>query len=322
MHVKPIRQKRVLLPHLGPAVSRILARDQLMRDLVLGEFRGEADGLFVRDQRVGIAVDDEGRRRGPGNGGERRELAQHLELVLLRFGLNAERVPDVLDRFELHEAAAGFAVVDEVGRGAEAGDGLDLAGGAVDGVLGVGVAGFAGDAEGEREEAAGAGAEDAEAIGIDAVVLGMNADVADRAVNVGDDLADGEAGLSAMAHQEEGVAAVEEGLEHDGAVEPGIDQVDPGLEGGADHEDRAAAVLLARLPDIHRQRHAELAAIHDITSARVVLCLAQRRGEHQNGERDRSSVRHHMSSGSHRKSPRFVLQAKTKRLKRWLCNAS
>src|SRR5947209_14999462 len=76
--------------------------------------------LFVRHQRIGVAVDDEGRWRLLVDEGERRQLLQRLDLLVAGFSIQTKYVPGELGWLVLQDGAPGLAVIDQVRRRAEA----------------------------------------------------------------------------------------------------------------------------------------------------------------------------------------------------------
>src|SRR5436309_14536042 len=76
--------------------------------------------LFVRHQRIGVAVDDEGRWRLLGDEVERRQLPERLDLLIAALALQTEDVPGELDRLVLQDAAPSLPVIDQVRGRAEA----------------------------------------------------------------------------------------------------------------------------------------------------------------------------------------------------------
>ena len=142
--------------------------------------------------------------------------------------------------------------------------------------------------------AAGALTHDAEAIGVHAVVIGMDSNEAQRAMNVRHDLAHDEFGLGTVANREEGMPSVQEWLGDAGNERSRIHQVDTGLETTADDEDHATAVLFRRLPDIHRQGHSEFAFIDNITYP--LLCAgavcSREHAQCQDGQSRSSNSKH------------------------------
>jgi len=274
--IEPISEERQVRGKVLPAVPRPFADDQLGRHTHFLELRHDEFGLLDRHQLVGVAVNDQRRRIVRRDVIHRRDRPADFPNLLLvghrheRLRLRVEGL-ERKGRLEAGKGAAAerffalLAVVEEVGRREEAGDGLHPAGETVDRIGGLGVAHLAGGPLHQRQVAAGGPAVDAEPIGIDLVVLRMVADEANRPVHVFEDFGDRVFRLTAVDDREDGVAALDELL--DGA---GADVCVRGEPTAADDRDQAGTVagLLWR-EDVESQGGAEFAPIDDILCARV-----------------------------------------------------
>ena len=183
--VKPIGEAATIAREVGPRFTAVLGAGFYDEPCGGAGSGGAGDvelGLLNRDERVGVAVDDEcGGGGGGGVAGGGKSLAEFLA-AFGREGVGAEGGDVVLQDAAADGDFALAAVVEKIGGRIKAGDGLDGAAGAVDGVFGIGGAGAALRAERERKMAAGAGAGDAEVSGIDGPAGGIVANEADGAV--------------------------------------------------------------------------------------------------------------------------------------------
>src|SRR5262245_29957354 len=126
--VEPVGERdQILLEHAGPAMRRLLLPDQPGWDVLFLALRDEALGLLEGDDRVGVAVRNYCRRRRGADVLDRRDLVTQLEPLLGRVPLQAKRGPESLEHAHSDGVLAGLAVVEEVGRRAEAGHALHRA---------------------------------------------------------------------------------------------------------------------------------------------------------------------------------------------------
>ncbi len=109
---------------------------------------------------------------------------------------------------------------------------------------------------------AGAGADDAEAVGVHAVAGGVVPDEAHGAVDVLHDFGDDKLRLAAVHDWKDRVSAIEQGAE---AV--GIDRLVGGEPAAADDGNNGRAIGRARLEDIEREGGAELAPVDHVFGA-------------------------------------------------------
>ncbi len=260
--IEPIGEDFEVAVEVWPAVGLAWAHDKFHIDPGLAAPLDELFGLVDGNERIGISMHDEGGRGVGGDEVDGGDLAAQGGSLL---GIEAGRTEggsEVLKGADAHRVVAWFAPVEVIGWGKEAGDGLDGAALAVNEVAGFGVTGAALDAEFEGEVSAGAGAENAEFIGMGSERGRVMADPADGAVDVLLDFRDLEFGLGAMDGGHDGVAPLEEGV-----VVFGVDGFARGEEAAADDEDQGAAVGFGGLEQVEGEGGAELVAVDDVLGA-------------------------------------------------------
>jgi hypothetical protein len=290
--VEPVGDGFAIFDDAVPSVCAALVDDEAGFDSGVGERFDQGLRLLDRDKLVGVTVEDQGGRVVFRDVGDRGDLAADLDDPGFVGDRNIDLLHEVIfveleSRTEVVENAASdgvfpwFAVVEEVGRREEGGDGLDPARRARDQVECLDLAFVAREPLNEREVATGGEAVDSEAFGIDLVIFRVVPDESDRAVEVVDGLGDREPGLAAVDDGEDGVTATDERIDERGA-DPFV-----GREPAAtDDEDRAEAVGLdLGSEDIESERHAVLAAVDDVFLAREVGTIG--RDSRERGERDR-----------------------------------
>lgn len=192
MLLKPVRKDFEVWLKIRPAVAFTFSDDQFCRGPRFGCAPDEGFRLLDRNEGVGVAVDDQRGRQVLRHEVNGRNLAAEFSTLCgigragteggLKIGQNAD--PDCV--------FARPAVVQEIGRGKETGDGLDGAAFAVGWVGCFLVSRGALSGEGEGEMAAGTASGHAELIGVDRVMRGILPNEADRAMDVVGDLRDRE----------------------------------------------------------------------------------------------------------------------------------
>ena len=177
-------------------------------------------GLLERHQRVSIAVNDQRRRVVGRDEGDRRDLPSDLPESLVISDRNPEHA--LLVEFAVVEGGserwlmiggvdhllARLAEVEEVGGREEAGNRLHPTRLPIHRVFGIGITLVTRRPEHQRQMTSCRPAVDPDPIRVDAVVLGMMTDEPDGSVHVLDDLGNGEAGLAAVDHGEDGEATI------------------------------------------------------------------------------------------------------------------
>ena len=188
--VKPVGEAAAIPSDVGPSFPTVLGagfHDESCGGAGGGGAGDVELGLLNRHERVGVAVDDERGGRGGGDVAGRGKSLAELLAAFGREGVGAEGGDIVLQKAAADGDFACATVVEKIGGRIKAGDGLDRAARALDGVFGVGGAGATLRAKREAKMAASAGAGDAKVNGIDGPAGGVVANEADGAVQVGYD---------------------------------------------------------------------------------------------------------------------------------------
>ena len=169
--------------------------------------------------------------------------------------------------------------MEQIGGRVVASDGAHGAAGALDGVLGGGIAGTAAGGDHEAEVAAGAAAGDAEFFRVHAEAGGVGADEAHGAQDIAGDFLDVETRLSAVGDDERGVAR--------GGPRAAGEVVVTGAPAAAHDADDAGAVGLGGLEDVEGEGDAVVFGVDDLrgaAEAEARIGLSVGGGENKRGE--------------------------------------
>lgn len=144
MAVEPVGHEGAIALDVGPGFAAVGGAG--FDDQPGGGTRGsgalhEEMGLLDRHERIGVAVDDEGRRHPGGHEADGGKRFTEFLAAFGRGGFGAEGADVVLEDADAGGDFALAAVVEKVGGRIEAGDGLDRAAGAIDRIAGVGGSG-------------------------------------------------------------------------------------------------------------------------------------------------------------------------------------